>query len=159
MIKSNIFWLITCLITCIISVFFKDLFNIWYLIPIFYMGVLLIVQLFTFIISDGDYRLIQINKVKKVKHPKSDKYYFTITKDNLVTLYRSHLGYSKYINYFYIQKKEANIQKFKDDLNIYIQKDLPISAEFSDFYNEIDKWSGALSDELERDSKIKDILN
>lgn len=159
MIKSNIFWLITCLITCIISVFFKGLFNIWYLIPIFYIGALLIVQLFTFIISDGDYRLIQINKVKKVKHPKSDKYYFTITKDNLVTLYRSHLGYSKYINYFYIQKKEANIQKFKDDLNIYIQKDLPISAEFSDFYNEIDNWSGALSDELERDSKIKDILN
>lgn len=158
MVKSNIFWIITFIITGIISIFLKDISNKWYLLPIIYTLCFLAIYMIVRMVTDGDYRLIQINKVKKVKHPQSDKYYFTITSNNIITLFRSHLFYNKYINYFYIDKKEASIKQIKEELNYYIKKDLPISVDYQDFYKEVNNWSGALSDDLERDDKIKNIL-
>lgn len=159
MVKSNYFWITVLIIISILSYYNQE--NVgghWTLIPGISLGILLIITLFIFTITDGYIFLIYFFKPKKVIHTECKNYWIRVNSQNRMCICYSHLLFNREVDYFYLNE-QTNLKRVKELINNTIYSDLPKKKKASKLNKDITNWSGALTENLERDNTINNILN
>lgn len=158
--KSNITFIsIKLLIILLTYIIFRD----YFIVLLIFTGAFFLLSIINSIIyrnSNGDVTLFNYRLVKYIKHkPNTNKYYFITIEDNsCIFIYKSTWLYSRYINsYYYDSSLNLDLNDLKKHLLYCI--DIDNTKKTKDNNREIiKKWSGALTDELERDNTITKIL-
>lgn len=155
--RTNRTYLLLLIITTISSYLISQNWEVVLISSFTYMFTILFINLLVCKITEDDKSLINIRKIKYVKHPKSKHYFIYYESDNdRIKLYKSNIFYSEWISTYYIYDDTFDINDLCKTLLNEVNSDIKEYSSTVD--DELKKWSGALTKDMERNCEITEIL-